>query len=230
VYYYPFGAFDGKLGNNGSNKMPSSKMQHLFMPVGAEEGLRLYYRRLKCACRPCRNEDFRNCEAEDVIPPGAELAMKARALTAITRGEGSDTLAKMNEYLLGLRAGHNVVVRIGPKDTHSECESFFVAKVSTRPWTIEEAGVYAGVTQLKGFQVVKFYWYDYEKTDGQGDFLYRLIKGDGVDPEEFPATTLVPKAGQYLVDFKYDRSAKLYRLHREKIDNIMRYCDLDHRS
>ena len=230
VMYYPFGAFDGKLGNNGSNKIPLSKMQHLFMPIGDEDGLRLYYRTLKCACRPCRSEDFGNCEAQDVIPPGAEIKMKAGASTAVTRAEGSDTLAKMNDYLQSLKNGDNVVVRMGGLDPHHACESFFLAKVSAKPWTIEEAGVYAGVPQQKGYQAVEFYWYEYEKTDGNGDFLYRLDRGDGVDPEEYPATTLVPKAAQYLVDFKYDRKAKFYRLHRVKIENIVRYCDLDARA
>lgn len=195
------------------------------MPIGDEDGLRLYYRTLKCACRPCRSEDFGNCEAQDVIPPGAEIKMKAGASTAVTRAEGSDTLAKMNDYLQSLKNGDNVVVRMGGLDPHHACESFFLAKVSAKPWTIEEAGVYAGVPQQKGYQVVEFYWYEYEKTDGNGDFLYRLDRGDGVDPEEYPATTLVPKAAQYLVDFKYDRKAKFYRLHRIKIENIVRYCD-----
>ena len=95
----PHGSFDTKLGNNGSNKIPTSKSQHLFMPVGADEGLLLCYRGLKCSCRPCQNEDFAHCEATAIIPPGDEPRMRPRAAAAVTRGGGNDTLAKMNECL-----------------------------------------------------------------------------------------------------------------------------------
>ena len=229
--FYPHGSFDPKLGNNGSNKIPLSKSQHLFMPVGADEGLRLYHRKLKCSCRPCQNGNFTNCEATGIIPPGEELKMKPRAAAAVTRGGGNDTLAKMNEYLGSLKKEDNVVVRICKGvDAHNACESFFMAKVSGKPWTVEETGVYAGVKQDRGFQVVDFYWYDYERTDGNGDFLCRLMRDTGIEPEEYPATALVPKAKQYIAGFKYDRKVKLYRLDREMIQKIRRYCDLDSRS
>ena len=121
------------------------------------------------------------------------------------------------------------MVRMSGSDPHRPCESFFVARISTKPYTIEKTGVYAGVVQHKGFQVLEFHWYDYERTDGNGDFLYRLLKGDGIDPEEYPATTLVPKAAQYINSFKHDRKVKLYRLGHDMIENIVRYCDLDFR-
>ena len=229
VLYYPKDSFNRTLGNNGSNAVPLSKSQHLFMPVGDGEGLRLYYRGLKCSCLPCRHEDFKNCTAEDIIPPGATLKMRPRAATAVTRCEGADTLAKMNDYLGSLKKEDNIVVRMSGSDPHRPCESFFVARISTKPYTIEKTGVYAGVVQHKGFQVLEFHWYDYERTDGNGDFLYRLLKGDGIDPEEYPATTLVPKAAQYINSFKYDRKVKLYRLGHDMIENIVRYCDLDFR-
>ena len=78
--------------------------------------------------------------------------------------------------------------------------------------------------------MVEFYWCDHERTDGNGDFLCRLLRHDGIGPGEHPATALVPKAKQCIVDFKCDRKVKLCRLDRDMIQKSGLCRDLDSRA
>jgi len=40
--------------------------------------------------------------------------------------------------------------------------------------------------------MVEFCWYEHERTDVNGDFLYRLLSDTGIEPEDYPATALAP--------------------------------------
>ena len=223
VLYYPYASFDQKLGNNSGNKIPLSKQYHLFQPLGEGDGLRLGFWDQLCSCRPCSNGNHRGCLSQKIIPPGKSMVMLPRTAPAVTRG--GDRLDAFNEYLLGLKVNTNVVVRINEgKDPQAPCETFFIAKITQKPWTLQANERVAGIVQKKGYQIVAFNWYEYERTDGNGDFLYRL---DDHHPEvEYPATAVVSTATKYVANFRYDAGKLLYRMPRADVEKIERYCDL----
>jgi len=92
-------------------------------------------------------------------------------------GEGRGGRASLDGFAASLAKNDTVIVRVHHADHGEKAERYYVAKIATKPWQLQEGGIYCDNQYDAGWWVARIFWYHFDTEQRNGDRLYVLKKG-----------------------------------------------------